>query len=88
MLSLRKTKVQQSEERREFKVPHTLVIISFILAIMAVATWVFPAGSYDRVVNDLGRTVVVDGSFKYIEQSPQGLFALLLVGTLYMFVYM
>jgi len=77
MLSLRKTKVQQSEERREFKVPHTLVIISFILAIMAVATWVFPAGSYDRVVNDLGRTVVVDGSFKYIEQSPQGLFALL-----------
>ena len=77
MLSLRKTKVQQSEERREFKVPHTLVIISFILAIVAVATWFFPAGSYDRVVNDLGRTVVVDGSFKYIDQSPQGLFALL-----------
>lgn len=77
MLSLRKTKVQQSEERREFKVPHTLVIISFILAIMAVATWVFPAGTYDRIVNDLGRTVVVDGSFKYIDQSPQGLFALL-----------
>ncbi|CUQ21893.1 Putative p-aminobenzoyl-glutamate transporter [Turicibacter sanguinis] len=77
MLSLRKTKVQQSEERREFKVPHTLVIISFILAIVAVATWFFPAGSYDRVVNDLGRTVVVDGSFQYIEQSPQGLFALL-----------
>ena len=45
MLSLRKTKVQQSEERREFKVPHTLVIISFILAIMGVATWVFPAGT-------------------------------------------
>ena len=77
MLSLRKTKVQQSEERREFKVPHTLVIISFILAIMAVATWVFPAGTYDRIVNDLGRTVVVDGSFQYIDQSPQGLFALL-----------
>ena len=77
MLSLRKTKVQQSEERREFKVPHTLVIISFILAIMAVATWVFPVGTYDRIVNDLGRTVVVDGSFQYIEQSPQGLFALL-----------
>ena len=77
MLSLRKTKVKQSEERREFKVPHTLVIISFILAIMAVATWVVPAGTYDRIVNDLGRTVVVDGSFQYIDQSPQGLFALL-----------
>lgn len=77
MLSLRKPKVQQSEGKREFKVPHTLVIISFILAIVAVATWFFPAGSYDRVVNDLGRTVVVDGSFKYIEQTPQGLFALL-----------
>ena len=79
MLSIRRTKsiATDSNTKKEFKVPHTLVIISFILVIVAVGTWVFPAGTYERIVNDLGRTVVVDGSFQYIEQSPQGLFSLL-----------
>ena len=79
MLSLRRARSIETEAgaKKEFKVPHTLVIISFILVIVAVATWILPAGMYERVVNDLGRTVVVDGSFQYIEQSPQGLFSLL-----------
>lgn len=73
MLNLRKNKARGGE----FKVPHTLVIISFILIVVAVATWVFPAGTYERIVNDLGRTVVVDGSFTYVDQTPQGIFSLL-----------
>ena len=79
MLSLRRARSIETEAgaKKEFKVPHTLVIISFILVIVAVATWILPAGMYERVVNDLGRTVVVEGSFQYIEQSPQGLFSLL-----------
>ena len=77
MLSLKRAKTHEKEGTKEFKVPHTLVIISFILAIVAVATWVLPAGAYDRIVNDAGRTVVVDGSFSYVEQTPQGIFSLL-----------
>lgn len=77
MLSLNRSRVKDKERTKEFKVPHTLVIISFILAIVAVATWVLPAGAYDRIVNDAGRTVVVDGSFSYVEQTPQGIFSLL-----------
>ena len=77
MLSLKRAKTHEKEGTKEFKVPHTLVIISFILAIVAVATWVLPAGAYERIINDAGRSVVVDGSFSYVEQPPQGMFSLL-----------
>ena len=77
MLSLKRAKTHEKEGTKEFKVPHTLVIISFILAIVAVATWVLPAGAYERIINDAGRSVVVDGSFSYVEQTPQGIFSLL-----------
>lgn len=79
MLSLGKERSRTGEvgTTKEFKVPHTLVIISFIMIIMAVLTWVLPGGAYERVVNDMGRTVVVDGSFSYIGQQPQGLFKVL-----------
>lgn len=77
MLSLKRAKTHEKEGTKEFKVPHTLVIISFILAIVAVSTWVLPAGAYERIINDAGRSVVVDGSFSYVEQTPQGIFSLL-----------
>ena len=77
MLSLKRAKTHEKAGAKEFKVPHTLVIISFILAIVAVATWVLPAGAYERIINDAGRSVVVDGSFSYVEQTPQGIFSLL-----------
>lgn len=60
-----------------FKVPHTLVIISAIILLVSIATYVVPGGAYEKAVNDLGKNVVVDGSFKYIENEPQGLFAIL-----------
>ena len=79
MLSLGRERSRTGEvgATKEFKVPHTLVIISFIMIIIAVLTWVLPGGTYERVVNDMGRTVVVDGSFSYIGQQPQGLFNVL-----------
>ena len=40
MLSLRKPRVDGKEETKEFKVPHTLVIVTFILVIVALATWI------------------------------------------------
>ena len=57
MLSLRKPRVDGKEETKEFKVPHTLVIVTFILVIVALATWILPAGTYERIVNDAGKTV-------------------------------
>ena len=60
-----------------FKVPHTLVIISIILVIVAIATYIVPGGSYEKIVNEAGKTVVVDGAFKDVDSNPQGIFALL-----------
>ena len=60
-----------------FKVPHTLVIVSMILVLVAIATYLVPGGAYETMVNEAGKTVVVDGSFAYAESHPQGIFDVL-----------
>lgn len=60
-----------------FKVPHTLVIISAIILLVAVATYIVPGGAYEKIVNADGKTLVVDGSFKYVASKPQGVFDVL-----------
>lgn len=63
------------KKKREF--PHTLIIISTIILLAAVLTYVVPAGQYDRVetVNEDGQTrMLVDpSSYHRIEQQPVGL---------------
>ncbi|WP_277630491.1 YfcC family protein [Atopococcus tabaci] len=61
---------------RKFSMPHTYVLLFGIMALMALLTWVVPAGEFERVMID-GRTVVVPGSYQIIESNPQGLFDLL-----------
>ncbi len=57
------------------KVPHTYVIIFFLIALAAVATWIVPAGEFQRqeVVTESGKIVnqIVPGSFESQEQNPQ-----------------
>lgn len=60
-----------------FKVPHTLVIISAIIILVAIATYLIPGGAYEKIVNEAGKTVVVDGSFKYVDSQPQSIFYVL-----------
>lgn len=63
--------------KKEMKMPHTLVIIFGIMLLVSIATYFVPGGAYERVVNEAGRTVVVDGSFAYLESNPQGIFEIL-----------
>lgn len=56
------------------KIPHTYTIISSIILICAVLSWVIPAGEYSREtveVNGADRTVIVEGSFHAVERAPQ-----------------
>ncbi len=56
------------------KIPHTYTIISFIIVICAVLSWVVPAGEYARrqvEVNGSQRTVIADDSYHKVEASPQ-----------------
>lgn len=55
---------------------NTTVILAVIITLTAVCTWFIPAGSYEKQLVD-GRDVLVEGSFHYIENSPQSVFEVL-----------
>lgn len=60
---------------RRFTLPHPLVLLVLGIAIAAAATWLLPAGEYDRTVDeDTGRTIAVAGTYKRVEPAPQGAF--------------
>jgi uncharacterized ion transporter superfamily protein YfcC len=56
----------------KFKVPHTLVLLYGMIFLAYVLTLVLPAGTFETLVNDHGREVVVPGTFSLIPdaQSP------------------
>lgn len=59
----------------KIKINTTLLILA-IVAATAALTWIIPAGQYDKVLEN-GREVLVQGSFHYIEASPQNIFDVL-----------
>lgn len=63
-------------KKKGFAMPNNYVVIFCIILLAAVMTYIIPAGAYDRVLNESGREVVVDGSFHYVEQTPISLFGI------------
>ncbi|MDJ0683739.1 MAG: YfcC family protein [Alphaproteobacteria bacterium] len=56
-----------------FKFPTAYTILFGLIIVVAAATWVVPAGEYDRAFNEeLGREVPVPGTYKQVEPNPQG----------------
>lgn len=56
------------------RVPHTYVIVFYIILFAAALTWVLPGGSFDRetmVVNGVEREIIKAGSFHFTDQQPQ-----------------
>ena len=56
------------------RIPHTYTIISSVILLCAVLSWIIPAGEYVRQtvdVNGVLRTVIIDHSFHPVEQAPQ-----------------
>lgn len=81
-MNLAQTRTERENKRvkRELKVPHTLAIITAIIILVSIATYIVPGGAYEKVVkvvNGSEKTIIVDGSFKYIESQPQGVFEIL-----------
>lgn len=67
------------------KIPHTYAITAVLIIFCALLTWIIPAGEFVRetvVVDGSERTVIVPGSFHYVESSPQSwqIFGVLLRG--------
>lgn len=63
--------------KSKFKVPHTLVIITFIFIAAMILTWIVPAGEYLRVEDAItGKKVVDPSSYANVESSPVNIFIL------------
>ena len=60
----------------KFKLPHIYVLLFLIIIMATIATWLLPAGEFERVTNASGKMVVVAGTFHTIEPSPVGPFAM------------
>jgi uncharacterized ion transporter superfamily protein YfcC len=54
------------------RIPHTYVLLFSLMLIAAVATWLIPAGSYNRVIQN-GRELIDPDSYKPVEARPAGL---------------
>lgn len=61
----------EEKKKKKFEMPHTYIILIIFALIMAVCTYVVPAGEYVRVEDpNTGRTVIDPESFHYVENDP------------------
>ncbi len=56
------------------RVPHPLVLLTACVLLAALASYVLPAGQFDRRQDDAGREVVVAGTYQEVDPAPVDLF--------------
>lgn len=57
------------------RIPHTYVILFFMILLAALLTWVLPAGKFERqAIEGLSKPVVVPGSYHSVPQNGVGFF--------------
>ncbi|UGS42308.1 YfcC family protein [Pseudocitrobacter corydidari] len=62
-----------------FKFPSAYTILFILIALVAVLSWVVPAGQYQMAMNEaLGKEVPVAGTYAHVAAHPQGLIAVLM----------
>ena len=64
----------EKKEKKKFHLPHIYVLLVSFIIVCAVATWILPAGEFDREPNESGTELVVPGTYHEVEQSPVGPF--------------
>ena len=48
----------------------TITVLALIILFIALLTYIVPAGEYERIVNENGKTVVVQGTYHQVDPSP------------------
>ncbi len=62
----------EKKKKKSFE-PNAFVIVFSIMILCAILTWIIPAGSFERVIdNATGREIVVPGSYQVVESHPVG----------------
>lgn len=58
---------------KKFKMPSAFTILFIIIFIIAILTWIVPAGSYQYVDENANALEPIPGTYERIESNPQGL---------------
>lgn len=64
---------EKKVKKRKFQMPHIYVILFLLSAAAAVATYIIPAGEYERVPGPEGRITIDANSYTEMEQTPVGI---------------
>lgn len=67
---------QKTKAGHKRKMPHIYVLLFGIIAVCAAASWILPAGQFDRAENAAGQMLVVPGTYHAVAATPVGLFDL------------
>ena len=62
----------------KFKMPSAYTILIGIIIVVALLTWIVPAGQYEKVETADGDMVPVAGTYEEVESNPQGVFDVIL----------
>ncbi|MCA0928206.1 YfcC family protein [Ruegeria profundi] len=63
----------------KFKFPTAFTILFVLIAVVAILTWIIPAGEYERQMNEaLGSEAPVPGTYREVEPNPQGITSIIL----------
>lgn len=65
-----KTMEGKVKAKRKIQFPNGLVLLTFMIFIAVIATWLIPAGQFERVVNDAGQTVAIPGTYTPVDSNP------------------
>lgn len=75
--------MEKKKKKFQMKALNPMVLLAIIIVLCAIATYLIPAGQYDRVLDPATEREVVDPStFHYVDQNPVGIFALFMSVTL------
>ncbi|MBQ8563068.1 MAG: YfcC family protein [Firmicutes bacterium] len=66
-----------NDKKKGFKLPDTYVIVAILVLFVAVLTYIVPAGVYDTVTTESGRTMVDATTYHEVEKNPVTLQSLL-----------
>lgn len=67
---VQQTETKEPKKKSTVKVPHIFVILFIMIALASLASYIIPAGQFERQANDSGAEVIVPGTFEYAESSP------------------
>ena len=64
-----------TDVQHRFRVPHPLVLLTGCIILASMASYVLPAGEFERSMDEeTGKIAVVAGTYQQVEQTPVNLF--------------